>query len=314
MMTRSAPLTGAPFVHPALFYGNDDEYLAGTVPFLSAGLADGQPVAVAVPGRQLTLLRDALGADAVRVVWLDMTRAGRNPGRIIPGVLRAFADRHPRDRRVRIIGEPIWPGRSALEYPACVTHEALINLAFSGRRVSILCPYDTKGLPEPILEDARATHPTLLDRDGSHDSDAYAPERIVAAYNRPLPAPPADANRLRFDHDALPRVRQFARDHAAALGLSARRADDLELAVNELAANSIVHADGTGTLLVWAEGGQVVCAVRDTGTITDPLVGRIPAELATNGGRGLLMVNHIADLVRLHTGPEGTEVRVYLSS
>lgn len=133
-----------PFVHPALFYRGTDEYIAGTVPFIAEGLAKGEPVAVAVPGPQLDLIRQSLGTSAAQVKLLDMTEEGRNPGRIIPGVLRAFADEHR--GRVRIIGEPIWPDRSVVEYPACAQHEALINRAFAGRRATILCPYDTEGL------------------------------------------------------------------------------------------------------------------------------------------------------------------------
>src|SRR5687768_6954558 len=71
------------FAHPALFYRGSDEYLAGTVPFIAEGLAAGEPVAVAVPGSQLALLRAELGAAAEQVLMLDMTREGRNPGRII---------------------------------------------------------------------------------------------------------------------------------------------------------------------------------------------------------------------------------------
>ena len=92
-----------PFDHPALFYRDEQEYLAGTLPFITEGLAAGAPVAVAVPTANLTLLRDELGPDAEQVRMLDMTQVGRNPGRIIPGVLRAFADAWP-DRHVRIIG------------------------------------------------------------------------------------------------------------------------------------------------------------------------------------------------------------------
>lgn len=100
--------TTDPFVHPALFYRDEQEYLAGTLPFLEAGLAAGEPVAVAVPGANLRLIREGLGPAAEAVLLLDMQEAGRNPGRIIPGVLRAFADAQPSGRRVRIIGEPIW--------------------------------------------------------------------------------------------------------------------------------------------------------------------------------------------------------------
>ncbi|MFC4048143.1 anti-sigma factor RsbA family regulatory protein [Actinomadura syzygii] len=302
-----------PFVHPALFYRDDAEYLAGTVPFVRAGRCAGEPVAVAVPGARLDVLRDALGAVADGVTWLDMTEAGRNPGRIIPGVLRDFADRHPAGR-VRIIGEPVWPGRSATEYPACAQHEALINLAFAGRGVSILCPYDTAGLDPAVIDDARATHPVVIDRHGERVSDDYAPDRVISDYNLPLPEPPPGAVAMGFDLDTLPLVREFVTRWGPRLGLGEAATGDLELAVNELAANSCLHGGGVGTARLWAEDGQVVCEVRDAGTITDPLVGRRPANMSPNGGRGVLMVNHLADLVRMHTGPDGTAVRVYLAA
>ncbi|URM92985.1 sensor histidine kinase [Actinomadura madurae] len=299
-----------PFVHPALFYLGDEEYLAGTVPFVRAGLDTGEPVAVAVPAARLALLRAALGDAAGRVTWLDMSEAGRNPGRIIPGVLREFADRHT-GGRVRIIGEPIWPGRSATEYPACAQHEALINLAFEGREVTILCPYDLAGLDAGVIADARATHPVVIDRDGERASGDYAPHRVIEDYNRPLPEP-VDAVTMGFDLHALPLVREFACRWAARFGLGPAAVGDLELAVNELAANSCLHGGGAGTVRLWAEDGQVVCEVRDAGTITDPLAGRRPVDMSPYGGRGILMVNHLADLVRVHTGPAGTVIRFYM--
>ncbi|MFI0408652.1 anti-sigma factor RsbA family regulatory protein [Actinomadura sp. 3N508] len=308
--TRGA-FVHAGFFHPALFYRDEGEYLAGTVPFVRAGREAGEPVAVAVPGERLATLRDALGRTADEVSWLDMSEAGRNPGRIIPGVLRDFADRHAGGGRVRIIGEPIWPGRSATEYPACAQHEALINLAFAGRGVSILCPYDVSGLDEVVIADARATHPVLIDRHGEHVSGDYAPHRVISAYNRPLPEPPG-AVAMSFDLDALPLVREFVTRWGARLGLGPRAVGDLELAANELAANSCLHGGGAGTARLWSEDGQVVFEVRDAGTITDPLAGRRPADMSPDGGRGILMVNHLADLVRMHTGPDGTTVRIYM--
>ena len=115
-----------PFSHPALFYRSDQEYVAATTAFVREGLAAGEPVAVAVPGPHLAMIESELGPDARGVHLLDMNVAGRNPGRIIPNVLRDFADRHP-DGHVRIIGEPIWPGRTETEYPACAQHEALFG-------------------------------------------------------------------------------------------------------------------------------------------------------------------------------------------
>lgn len=303
-----------PFAHPALFYRDEQEYLDGTLPFVHAGLDAGEPVAVAVPGKNLALIRDALGdaADAVRL--LDMREAGRNPGRIIPGVLRAFADAQPAGRRVRIIGEPIWAGRSETEYPACVQHEALINAAFQGRTATIMCPYDVARLPEHMVTDAYATHPTVI-RPGSRaeqDSDAYAPGDVVVRYNEPLP-PVQEALTFAFDSDSLPHARHVAVGEGARLGLVGVKLDDMALATAELTTNSVVHGGGSGVLRVWAEDGYVVCEVRDKGHLADLLAGRRPVPREQRGGRGILLVNLIADLVRVHRSDSGTTVRCWFA-
>ncbi|MEV0633886.1 sensor histidine kinase [Streptomyces sp. NPDC050619] len=304
-------------MHPALFYGDQREYLAGTVSFVRAGLVAGDPVAVAVPGENLDVIRAGLGADADAVRFLDMREAGRNPGRIIPGVLRAFADAQPPGRRVRIIGEPIWAGRSDTEYPACVQHEALINAAFQGRTVSILCPYDTRHLAPRVIDDAYATHPTVVQAGTGPQADngAYAPDAVVARYNEPLPSvPDVPSFSCDFDADSLSQARHIATDVAARLGLTGVRLQDLALVTAELTTNSVVHGGGSGALRVWAEEDRhVVCEVRDQGRLTDPLAGRRPAPRDQRGGRGLLMVNLVADLVRVHTAEEGTTVRVWFA-
>jgi anti-sigma regulatory factor (Ser/Thr protein kinase) len=300
------------FRHPALFYAGADDYLAGTVPFVRAGLVAGEPVAVAVPPENLAILAGGLGADAGLVQFLDMTRVGRNPGRIIPGVLRAFVDANP-GRRVRIIGEPIWAGRTAIEYPACAQHEALINRAFAGRDVEILCPYDTKALDDIALADARATHPVLINGDLESISDDYDPDDVVARYNRPLPPAPADAAMLPFDVDSLAGLRRFVVTGAALHGLAEAQRDDLELMVDELATNAVRHGAGAGAVHLWAEGDRVWCEVRAGGRIEDPLAGREPVRVDADRGRGLLVVNHLADLVRVYAGTDATTVRMCLT-
>ena len=305
-----------PFVHPALFYRGEAEYLAGTVPFVRDGLAAGEPVAVAVPGPNLELLRAELGADAERVRLLDMTQAGRNPGRIIPWVLRAFADANS-DRPVRIIGEPIWPARSEWEYPACAQHEALINMAFTGRDVTILCPYDADRLAPEVLADAEVTHPVLIDGTGQRDSAVYAPERIVATYNVPLPEPTEPAPVFEVTAATpveITEVRRLARHHAARAGLPADRVVDVELVVTELVTNSVEHGGGAGIVRLWTANGHLVCEVRDRGTLGDPLAGRRPPRPDNPRGRGLLLVNQIADLIRMHTGTDGTAIRAHFQT
>ncbi|MFF4031816.1 anti-sigma factor RsbA family regulatory protein [Streptomyces sviceus] len=308
----STVTTHEAFVHPALFYRTDQEYTRQTAAFLREGLTNGEPMAVAVPGPNLELIKAGLGSDAEGILFLDMTEAGRNPGRIIPKVLRGFADAHP-NGRVRIIGEPIWAGRSAVEYPACAQHEALINAAFEGRAVTILCPYDEVRLDPQVIADAKVTHPTLISGEGHESvSDVYDWRAVVDRYNQELPPAP-DAAAFSFGDEDLPEVRKFALAQAMRLGMAGQRLMDVELAVAELTTNSVVHGGGRGTLAVWAERDQLVIEVRDAGLLTDPLAGRRPPKPGQLGGRGLMLVNYVSDLVRVHTGDEGTTVRLYLS-
>ncbi|GIF00697.1 sensor histidine kinase [Paractinoplanes rishiriensis] len=300
------------FDHPALLYRTSDEYLAGTTGFVRAARADGDRVLVAVPGDHLTLLRAALAGEEAGVAFADISESGRNPGRIIPSVLLQFAAEHA-DTRVSIVGEPVWPGRSALEYPACATHEALINVAFAGRDATILCPYDTSCLDAAMVDDARRTHPVLIEHGNRMPNDRYEePLRTAARYNVPLPPPPDGAATMPYATGAdLADVRAFVRRQSAGV-LSAARAAELMLAAHELAANTITHTGGGGRIAVWPEPGLMACQVDDTGHLADPMAGRVPPPARQPSGRGLLLVNQLCDLVRLHTRPGATSIRIHI--
>ncbi|GGU41710.1 anti-sigma regulatory factor [Lentzea flava] len=294
----------APFAHEALFYRDEDDFLAGTARFVADGVSNGEPVLVAVPEPSIALLRGQLGDQADQVHFINMTEAGRNPGRIIPGVLMAFSASAPQ-QRVRMVGEPMWPGRSELEYPACVQHEALINTAFEGRKGTLLCPYDAGALPGHVLADAKRTHPVVIDGTKRVASEWYTdPAGLADIYNVPLPPPPKSAEEHAFSVGTLAHMRKVVAAYAHGL-LRREQVEDLVLAVNELATNSILHASGRGVLRMWREDGTVVCEVSDSGT-------GFPPSFTGLSGFGIVMVNLLCDLVRTHTSHNGTTVRVYL--
>ncbi|MGN2636705.1 anti-sigma factor RsbA family regulatory protein [Nocardia takedensis] len=305
-MTALSTDTPGELVHPALFYDGDDEYVKGLLPFILDGLTLGEPVAVAAPEPRLRVLRDALGSSAADVHMVDMAREGRNPGRIIPAVLGAFVEAHP-GKRVRIVAEPVRSGREDPAYPACVQHEALINTVFAGREVTIVCPYDVSVVDERCLEEAAATHPLLWEGEHRRTSTAYDPNSMVERYNQPIPEP-ADAAELVVAESAdMATARRWATEHAGACGLDAGRIADLELVVTELATNGLCHGVGPARIRMWHDDERLFCAVHDSGHMADPLAGRRqPADPRTPGGRGLLLVHQLCDLVRTHTGPEGT--------
>jgi anti-sigma regulatory factor (Ser/Thr protein kinase) len=297
--------------HEALLYRGSDDLLAAVVPFVADGLSAGEPVLVAMPGPNLDLLGSALGEAADRITFVDMTEAGRNPGRIIPWVLHAFIQEHA-GRRVRVIGEPVWVDRTAEEYPACAQHEALINVALARYAAAILCPYDAAGLAAHVLTDARRTHPVVAGDGMRGPSRDYRPETVVGAYNQPLPEVPPGAAALDFDGTGLGGLRDTVAEHARRAGMTERRVVDFQLAVNELVSNAVIHGAGNGTLWMWAEPGALACEVRDRGRAVVPLAGRVPPGVGSERGRGLVLVNYVSDLVRVHTRPDGTSVRLYM--
>ncbi len=108
-------------------------------------------------------------------------------------------------------------------------------------------------------------------------------------------------------------VRQFTTARARRAGLPPRRVNDLVIAVAELAANTLAHTSGPGTLTLWATDDEVICQVQDQGQIIDPLAGRVlPAPDADGGGRGLWVVHQVCDLVEIRTGTTGTTIRVHM--
>jgi anti-sigma regulatory factor (Ser/Thr protein kinase) len=127
-----------------------------------------------------------------------------------------------------------------------------------------------------------------------------------------LSTPPDDAEVLRYRAN-LAEVRKVTAARALRAGLSPGRANDLVIAVAELAANTLIHTSGPGTLTIWVTDEEVICQVQDQGQITDPQAGMVrPAPDAPGGGRGLWVVHQVCDQVEISTGQAGTTVRVHM--
>ncbi|PZS24161.1 MAG: anti-sigma regulatory factor [Pseudonocardiales bacterium] len=305
-------------VHEALFYRGADDYASAITSFLREGLELAQPALVAVPRSHADQVRSALGSDAECIEFVDMTEAGRNPGRIIRTVLHAFVRENPA-RRVRIVDEPIWPGRSAAECRAALQHEALINIALADHEATILCPYDRHGLDAATLTQARQAHPVLIEGARREASADYRDPRAVAdASLRGLPEPPEWWGDMRVFSSLteLRALRLFVRDLALRAGLPSHRVSDLCLAVNEVATNTLEHTHASGVLSVWQdpETDSLICEISDSGQLHDRLVGRMPPDEGESHGRGLMMVNSLCDLVEMPTGQigAGTTVRLHM--
>jgi anti-sigma regulatory factor (Ser/Thr protein kinase) len=309
-VSRSERLTG--YRHEALIWDGIDDFVARTAPFVADGVGEGTPVMVAVPAAHWEPLREALGPIADEVHFADMAVLGHNPARIIPAWVRFIEENGGGSRPLRGIGEPIWSGRREQELVECQIHEALLNLAVpASTPLWLLCPYDAGTLDAGVLEEAARSHPVLQEDSGTQVSTTYGGHHHpLNLATQPLPEPEAEAEELAFSSGDLPAVRRLVERHVRAAGLERHRLSDLVLGVNEVAANSLDHGGGGGTLRAWHEAGALVFEVRDAGQITDPLVGRLTPAPAQPRGRGLWMVNRLCDLMQIRSVPGGTAIRV----
>jgi anti-sigma regulatory factor (Ser/Thr protein kinase) len=290
-----------------LIYGDSDEFSAATVPFLREALGAGQPALVAVSSANTALLKGELGADAAALRFADMEKLGRNPARIIP-FWRQFVDEHE-GKPVRGIGEPVWPGRRPAEIDECQRHETLLNVAFSPTPSwSLLCPYDGRALADEVLEQVAQSHRAVA-RDGVWEpsTEDVAEGDCFAGV---LSDRPAHVAGFEFDREMLSGVRRRVERAAEDAGFPLRASAALVVAASEVAANSIAHGGGAGTLRIWRESGRLIVEFQDAGTIEDPLAGRLRPEPTQEGGRGLWLANQLCDLVQIRSGSRGTTIRL----
>jgi anti-sigma regulatory factor (Ser/Thr protein kinase) len=142
----------------------------------------------------------------------------------------------------------------------------------------------------------------------------YAADGCVlpAECDEPLATPPATAPGLVY-RESLAAVRRFAAAEAERAGLDKERIADLVMALSELAANTLAHTSGPGTVRIWLAGDEIVGQVDDSGLISDPLVGiYCPDPTEVPRGHGLWVVHQLCDLVETRSGPDGTTTRVHM--
>ncbi len=297
--------------HAALFHRDAAEFEVQARMFAENAARAGAAMLVLGPAGSLRGLRQRMNGLGDRITWADTADTGANPGQLISAISRFAAEHAGRD--TWCLQHAAWPSRPAEELWEVLRHEALLNLALAGARVRVLCPYDFR-LPRDLIACAEATHPVISPGGRFQPSPRFHDARgqVPPQCDRPLLPPPAGARVLPYAAD-LAAVRDLVWLAAQAARLSRNRAGDLQIAIGELAANTLAHSGGPGTLTMWTTDAEIVCQVSDAGYIADPLAGRLrPGPTADRGGRGLWLVHQLCDLVQVRTGPRGTTIRVHM--
>jgi anti-sigma regulatory factor (Ser/Thr protein kinase) len=292
------------FVHSALIYGSDDAFMDVCLPFVEHGIEAGEPTLVAVQASNIDNLRAALGGEPEGVTLLSVEEWYETSARTRDKFAR-WARVHARPGRARLIGEPPWAVGNDAAVRDWARHESVINVAFEGMPVRFICPYDARQLPAGIVEHAHRTHPEIAGPEGSFASDAYEDphefcRRLDTRVERPKGEP---STVLAFNLADLRLVRRTVASAAVASGLSGSRADELALAVNEIASNAVVHGRLPATLRIWEGNDELICEVSDAGDgINDVLAGQLTPPSERIGGRGIWLTRMLCDAVEIRNG------------
>lgn len=312
---RETRETSSQFTHQLLFYTAAEEFLATTVPFLQGGLAQDDAVLAVSGETNLRLLGDALGEDAALVDFADAADWHRHPAQTLVAY-GDYVDQHP-GRRVRILGEPIWRGRTEAEIREWARYESMCNAVFADAPVMFICPYDVRALGPDILADALRTHPEQIVGTTVVPNRNYTePVELTAEDNqRDLAEPPATATVVCFGRYGLAEVRHVVAEHAQRTGMGLQRIAELVFLVNEVACNAIEHGGGWGTLRMWGTGDHLVCDVTSPAVWSGgPFASYLFAAEYALRGVGLWVSWQVCDLVEFRSGHPGTTMRMHAAA
>ncbi|MGY1639184.1 anti-sigma factor RsbA family regulatory protein [Geodermatophilus sp. SYSU D00742] len=305
----------ARYVHDALFYDGVDDLVAVAAPFLLDGLAAGDAAVVAAGADTAAVLCEAVGNDP-RVHVLPRSDVYRPRTPAVITTFRRLADQQVAEgaRRVRVVGETDF-GATPRDWVEWQRYEAVINDALAPWPLWGLCVFDTRRLPDEVVEAGRRTHPHVVSPGGRRANAAFTEP---GAYLRALPVPhePLEATPPRL---AATGITDFiGLRHAVACALAGLDGDrdateDFLLAVDEMTSNALRHGRPPVDLRLWASGGRVVCSITDHGDgPTDPFAGYGPAHGTdlSRGGMGLWLARQLCDHVDIWSGEGRVTVRL----
>jgi anti-sigma regulatory factor (Ser/Thr protein kinase) len=301
----------AGFIHQAMIYGSDQEFMDVARPFIEDGLEMQEPTLVAVQDRHVESLRGALGGAPDGVTLYPVEDWYETSARTREKFARWAAERTERGGRVRLIGEPPWALGHEAQVRDWARHESVINVAFEDRPVTFICPYDARALPDQVLGHAHGTHPEIVDGAGTAPSPAYEdPLDFCARLDTSVDGPAAEpAIELEFNLEDLPTIRRVVGSFALDARLEVTRTEALVLAVNEITTNAVIHGRPPATVRLWNADGEVVVEVADRGDgIRDVLAGQLTPSTVSRDGRGLWMARQLSDAVEVSSDETGCSV------
>ncbi|MEO6084504.1 MAG: MEDS domain-containing protein, partial [Umezawaea sp.] len=173
-------------VHTATCYRSEADLLAVVVPFLQAGVEEGEPTLVSLDQPKADLLRAAVpGSSALTFLGMDEVYARpavaiRSYRELLGGLVADGA------RRIRVVGEVPRSGLGPT-WDWWARYESAVNHLYDEFPLWSICAYDTRVTPPHILDDVERTHPHLAHPDGRRPTgDRYVDPLSYLATPRSL--------------------------------------------------------------------------------------------------------------------------------
>jgi anti-sigma regulatory factor (Ser/Thr protein kinase) len=294
--------------HHAFVYESDDEYVERSVAFLREGLAAGEGCILAHSRDGIAMMREALGPDAARVSFVDVSRTYTRPAHALSAYYATFLRHLRRAPSVRAVAE-VQLGPTREDWEPWQAYEAVTNLAYAHLPVWVMCTYGADRVPAGVVEDVWRTHRDVLSDDW-HASDRYEDARALLRQATPAP-------------EELPQLRSFSagpdletfRERLARELVAERvpeaRALDMLVAGSEIADNAVRYGGGIEEVRAGSAHGRFVCEVIDPGPgFDDPAAGYLAPHNGT--GAGLWAARQLAWNVESFRSPRGFTVRIWL--
>jgi len=300
------------FQHAVGFFVDHVDLVAQAAPLVRAALSRSEPVGVALRPATERALHDEVGGPGALTSFTD-----RDPA--LPGSAQTLAARRARELRAlagdagtaTVITEHTtrFDGQDGSFWTEL---DAGLNIACADLSISLTCFYPRMPLHKGIVDGARRNHPLLLVDGQLRHNPEHRPPHEVLAELPPVQPPVLGPPQLRLPFRAwnLHEVRAILERALLDAGYSRARAEDVVLAINEVATNAVEHGTLEAELLIWIDSDGLVCEVHDGGRLADPLLGLRAPRPGERRGRGIWVARHLCDVLHVWCDARGTHVRM----
>jgi anti-sigma regulatory factor (Ser/Thr protein kinase) len=297
---------GPEALHEALLYASADEFASVTAPFVADGLDKEESAVVVTSAENLAAFRAELDDPSPLVFLVDGDDWYRKPAETVGRWVGFVEGQVSRGRsRVRGVGE-IAPLRRNHAVEQWLHYESILNTLLAPLPLSVLCAYNTEALTDSIIDDARTSHPTVIEHGSAAASESYVPPS--GRTTRPLAL--ADPHPLTHQPVDVADTCAYVEAEARRAGLAEWQVQQLLAAVAEIARNAFVHGKAPVFVTAWKEHESFACQIEDDGAgIEDPAGGYGPPTKSSDGW-GLWLARQNTDSLETGRGPYGSAVRL----